>query len=128
MCKTCFSRNTSKCYICGKTFKSSTGDEIYSYHHSFIDLCPECVKSHIFECSNCKELRLTEERAISKKLEKRDNIYIFCTLQCSCCNKPLATIFLYCFYEYFYSSTIKLHLPILKKYAYNNAGVPLKSK
>ena len=85
----CFSFVASKCCICGKAYKYSDGEEMYTYNQGFARMCDECLDTHAFKCSICDSYRILEDRFISNTIAAESNVCVFCTTECACCGETI---------------------------------------
>ena len=90
LCSECFNHKAHKCYFCGAIFAADEGIRKYDYDSDeYINICPNCIASHTFQCSSCSDVVLENRRVISKYISASDHVCSHCAVCCDSCNERL---------------------------------------
>ena len=89
-CGRCFSQVASECHICGKAYKHSNGESLYTHKDGYIEICESCLETNTFKCSVCKSTVIVEDRFISSKIKLEENVCRFCAVKCFGCGEFVA--------------------------------------
>lgn len=87
LCKECAESTVEECYFCRKLYDKDDGETLYYGNEEFVNVCPECVMEHTFECSRCHWTELNNRQAISKYISYDKKICIDCACKCEVCKK-----------------------------------------
>lgn len=83
LCKKCLPDVVRECHFCKTLFDINKGDTFYDYDEGeTVDLCPNCLTTHTFICTECGYEKLITSRFLSNHITDDCNICKSCVSAC----------------------------------------------
>lgn len=91
LCKKCLPNVVRECHFCKNLFDVNKGDTFYDYDEGgTVNVCPDCLATHTFTCTECGYEKLITSRFKSKHITDDCNVCKSCVSKCSICNEFFA--------------------------------------
>lgn len=88
ICKKCLPNVVKECHFCKTLFDINIGDTFYDYAEGgTVDVCPDCLATHTFTCTECGYEKLITSRFVSEHITDDCNVCKSCVSTCSICNE-----------------------------------------